>query len=206
MGELTFTFPKFGEIPTAALKGNAVDFDGPVSSLTPSFFTTAAPADDDMTGGCIIWQPRVFLNGTATRTETDGFSLSISQAITAIPDGSKPTGIGGFLDTGGRDSGISVQGKLRVRLDSDIVAGFDTADVFHMLIANDPAAGVSTGAAAYWEMARCQFIDRPVPVSLDGGRAGYELSWKALLGTDTPSSSSAQDVDLARSPLRFGLT
>lgn len=206
MGELSFTFPKFGEIPTASLKGAAMDFAGPAASLDPVFFTTAAPADDDMTGGCIPWQPQVYINGTLTRVETDGFSLTISQKPDPIGDGSKPTGIGGWLDVGGRDGGIAVQGKMKLRLDTAVVDDFDAGTIFHLLIACDPAAGVDTGAAAFWELARCQFIDRPVQVALGAGRIGYEISFKALMGTDTPSSSAAADVDLARSPIRFALT
>lgn len=206
MGEGTLTLPKFGEIPTAALKGSAVDFDGPESSLSPAFFTSAAPADDDMTGGCIAWHPVLYLDGVAVRVETEGLSITFGQKPDPIPDGSRPTGIGGWIDTGGRDSGISVQGKMRVRLDPARVTQMEAGTLFHLLLTCDPSGGISTGAAAYWEVARAQWIDRPVPISLGAGRVGYELSWKALLGTDAPSSSSAQDVDLARSPIRFGLT
>lgn len=206
MGELTLSFPKFGEIPTSSLKGNASNFTGPESSLSPAITPTASPADDDMSGGPITWQPAVFLDGTAYRTETEGFAITIAQKIDPIPDGSSPTGVRGFLDVGGRDGGVAVSGKFRVRLDTAKVTAFDAGTLFHLLIACDPAGGVQTGAAAYWEVARAQIIDRPVPIALGAGRIGYEITWKALRGTDAPSSSAAADVDLARSPIRFGYT
>lgn len=206
MGEFTLTFPKFGEIPSSSLKGNASNFVGPESSLTPSITPSASPVDDDMSGGPITWQPAVFLDGTAYRTETEGFALTIAQKIDPIPDGSSPTGVRGFLDVGGRDGGVAVSGKFRVRLDTGKVSDFDAGTIFHLLIACDPAGGSGTTSAAYWEVQRAQIIDRPVPVSLGAGRVGYEISWKALRGINAPSSSSAEDVDLARSPIRFGLT
>ncbi len=205
MGEGKLVFPKFGEIPTSTLQGDAVDFSGPGTLADPSWSLGHDPADDDM-GDALPWQPQVYLDGTLYRTEVDGFSIEIAQKLDPIPDGSRPSGIGSFIDVAGRDTGIEVQGKMRVRLDTDRVADFEAATVRHLMVVCDPTAGVATGGAAVWEMPRVQFIGRPVPVVLGGGRPGYELTYKALRSTDAPSSSSAEDRDLAWSPIRFGLT
>jgi hypothetical protein len=205
MGSLSLTFPKFNEIPTAALAGQGTAFVGPDTLSSPSWSLGHAPGDSDM-GLPLAWTPQVFLDGAAYRTEVDGFKVEISQQIDAIPDGSKPTGIGGWLDTGGRDGGISVRGSFRVRLDPDRVTAFDAGTLHHLLIACDPLAGVATTGGAFWECSRVQVIGRPVPIEIGKGRIGYDVMWKALHGTDTPSGSSAEEMDLARSPVRFGLT
>lgn len=66
--------------------------------------------------------------------------------------------------------------------------------------------GTALTTAAVWLLPRVQLTEtRPVPISLGAGRIGIKLTGHALRNTLTPTTSSAQDTDLARSPLVFGM-
>lgn len=204
MGALKLTFPEFGKIPTAELSGEAMDWTGPGTLATPSWGLGEAPADSDM-GEQIPWTPILYLNGTATVFEPAGFSLEIASKPDPEGNGSKPTGIGGWLDTAGRDGGMVVTWKLRLRMDTAHHAVFDAGTIKSLMIVCSPG-GAALTTAAVWLLPRVQLTgQRPVPVSLGSGRLGIELTGHALRNTLTPTTSSAQDTDLARSPIVFAL-
>lgn len=200
----TLTFGDFGKIPTIALSGLGTYIEGPTALSSPSWSLGSNPADSDM-GPLLPWTPVLFVDGTATRFEPGSFKLTIAQNADPIGDGSTQTGVGGWLDTSGRDGGISVQGEFLIRADSAEVSSYTSGTIRNFLLTCDPNYGASTTTLAAIEIPRAQVIERPKPVSIGAGRHGYLIKFKGLRDTKTASSSSAQDTDLARAPIRFGL-
>jgi len=200
----TLTFGEFGKIPTLALQGASISASGPAALSSPSWSLGSNPADDDMDAP-IPWTPVLFVDGTAMRFEPGSFKLTIAQAADPIGDGSTATGIGGWLDTSGREGGLSVSGELLIRADASEVTSFEAGTIRNFMVVCDPNHGAATTTMCVIEIPRAQVIERPKPVSIGSGRHGYLIKWKALRDTKTPSSSSAQDTDLAYTPIRFGL-
>lgn len=204
MGMLKLAFPEFGKIPTASLEGEAMGWEGPTTLATPSWGAGTDPADSDMDAQ-IPWTPVLYINGTETVFEPGTFTLEISQKPDPVGNGAKSTGIGGWLDTAGRDAGVAVKWSLSLRMDTAQHAVFDAGTIKSLMLVCSPG-GTALTTAAVWLLPRVQLTEtRPVPVSLGAGRIGIKLTGHALRNTLTPTSSSAQDTDLARSPLVFGL-
>ena len=200
----TITFGEFGKIPTLAIQGLGTYSAGPAALSSPSWSLGSDPADSDM-GPILPWTPVLYIDGTAMRFEPGSFKLTVAQAADPIGDGSTATGVGGWLDTSGRESGISVSGEFLIRADSAEVTSYEAGTIRNLLIVCDPNRGASTTTMAVIEIPRAQVIERPKPVSIGAGRHGYLIKFKGLRDTKTPSSSSAADTDLARTPIRFGL-
>jgi hypothetical protein len=153
----------------------------------------------------IPWTPILYINGTETVFEPGTFTLEISQKPDPVGNGAKATGIGGWLDTAGRDGGVVVKWSLSLRMDTAQHAVFDAGTIKSLMLVCSPG-GTALTTAAVWLLPRVQLTEtRPVPISLGAGRIGIKLTGHALRNTLTPTTSSAQDTDLARSPLVFGM-
>jgi len=202
--QFTVTLPEFGKIPTFAIQGGAISLAGPAALSSPSWSLGSSPADDDLDAP-LAWQPTLYIDGTATRFEPGSAKITIPQGADPIGDGSKASGIGGWLDTSGRDAGTFISGEFLIRADSSEVTSYESGTIRNLLFVCVPSPGDATTTGFVIEVPRAQIIERPKPVALGSGRNGMLLKWKALLDNKTPSSSSAADVDLARAPIRFGL-
>lgn len=201
---VTFTFGAFGQIPTVAVAGQAIEAQGPAALSSPSWALGSAPADDDMDPP-LTFVAALLLDGTNVRFEPASFKLVMAANADPIGDGSKASGIGGFVDTSGRDNGMSVSGEFTVRIDADEVSAFDAGTIRHLMLVIDPNRGAATTTMAALEVPRIQVTERPIPVSIGAGRTGYVIKWKALRDTKTPASDTAENNDLARTPIRWGL-
>lgn len=199
-----WTLPDFGKIPTFAMSGQGIAYAGPAALSSPSWALGSDPADSDMDDP-LPWTPVLQVNGTTVRFEPGSFKLNYPQAADPIGDGSQASGIGGWLDTSGRDGGTFISGEFNIRADSGEVTVYEAGTIRNFMLTCDPNHGATTTTLAFLEIPRAQIIERPKPVTLGSGRSGFTIKWKALLDTKTPSSSSAADVDLARAPIRFGL-
>ena len=100
---------------------------------------------------------------------------------------------------------MSVTGEFMIRADSAEITSFEAATIRQMLIKCDPNHGSALTAAACIEIPRFQVIERPKPVSVGAGRHGMLIKWKALRDTKSAATSTAENNDLARTPIRFGL-
>jgi hypothetical protein len=200
----TITFGDFGKIPTLALQGLGTYAAGPAALSSPSWSLGSSPADDDMDVP-LPWTPVLYVDGAVVRFEPGSLKLTVAQNADPIGDGSTPTGVGGWLDTTGREGGMSVSGEFLIRADSAEVTSYEAGTIRNLLFVCDPNYGASTTTMCVVEIPRAQVIERPKPVSIGAGRHGYLIKFKALRDTKTPSSSSAADTDLALSPIRFGL-
>jgi hypothetical protein len=204
MGTMKITFPEVGKPILHALEGEAVDWFGPTTLADPSWGAGTDPSDGDMDAP-LLWAPVLYINGTETRFEPGTFSLEIMQKPDPEGNGAKSSGFGSWLDTAGRDNGVAVSWKLRLRMDTAQHAVFDAKTIKSLMLVCSPGGSALT-TAAVWLLPRTQLTGpRPVPVSLGSGRIGIELTGHALRNTLTPTTSSAQDTDLARSPIVFGL-
>lgn len=206
MGILKLNFPAVGVPPTAELQGEAADVQGPTTLSSPSWSLGTDPADSDMDQP-LVWMPRLFINGTEARFEPGSLKIEIAQKPDPVPNGAKASGVGSYLDTAGREGGVIVTGEFQIRWDTGEVTSFDNTSVQirHLLLVCDPNNGLATTTMAVIEIPRFQVINRPNPISLGSGRKGMTVRFKGLKDNVTPASSSAEDTDLARSPIRFGL-
>lgn len=198
------TFGDFGKIPTFAVQGAAISAAGPAALSSPSWSLGSSPADDDMNAP-LPWTPVLLVDGTAMRFEPGSFKLTYAQSADPIGDGSQASGVGGWLDTSGREGGMSVNGEFLIRADSAEVTSFESGTIRNLIVMCDPNYGAASTTMCVIEIPRAQVIERPKPVSIGAGRHGYLIKWKGLRDTKTPSSSSAADTDLAYAPIRFGL-
>lgn len=204
-GSLKLNFPGHGQIITASLEGGAISSVGPVANggLSAPSFGSTDPADDDMDGPLVFFS-RLYIDGTETRYEPGSLKVELMQRPEEVPDGSTDSGIGGWLDTGGRDNGVAVTIEFTTRVDQARPAVFDAGTVQHLAFMVDP--GNDTGLAL--EVARAQLIERPVPVQLGQAREGMTHKYKALLDTLPTLAGSppnAEARDLGRAPIRLGL-
>jgi len=201
---VTFTFGDFGKVLTCAMAGQAIDVQGPAALSSPSWALGSSPADDDMDTP-LTFVGQLLVDGVNVRFEPSSFKVTIAANADPIGDGANASGIGGFLDTSGRDNGMSVSGEFTIRIDSSEVSSFDAGSIRHLMMVIDPNRGAATTTMAVMEVPRIQVTERPIPVSIGAGRTGYTIKWKALRDTKTPASSSAENNDLAWSPIRWGL-
>lgn len=201
---VTFTFGAFGQIPTVALAGQAIDVQGPAALADPAWSLGSAPAADDMDGPFTFYG-QLLVDGANVRFEPGSFKLTMAANADPIGDGSKASGVGGFLDTSGRDNGMSVSGEFTIRADPSEITSFDAGSIRHLMLVVDPNRGAATTTMAVFEVPRFQVTERPIPVSVGAGRTGCVVKWKALRDTKTPASDTAENNDLARTPFRMGL-
>lgn len=197
-------FGDFGKIPTFALSGGGISFAGPAALSDPSWALGSSPADDDM-GQPLPWRPVLLVDGVAATIEPGSFKLTYPQAADGIGDGSQMTGIGGWMDTSGRDNGSFITGEMNIRADTAEITAYTAGTIRNFLVMCDPNYGETTTTGAVLEMPRVQIVERSKPVSLGSGRYGFGVKFKLLRDTKTPSSTSATDIDLARAPIRFGI-
>lgn len=202
--QFTITFGEFGKIPTLSIQGGAMTFAGPAALSSPSWALGSDPADDDMDAP-LPWTPVLYVDGVATRFEPGSLKLMLPQAADPVGDGSKPSGIGGWIDTSGREGGTFISGEFTIRADADEVTSYESGTIRNLMWVCDPNHGAATTTMFVVEVPRAQVIERPKPVSLGSGRYGFTIKFKALLDTKTASSTAAADVDLARAPIRLGL-
>lgn len=200
----TMTFGDFGKIPVLAISGGAISFAGPEALSSPSWSLGQNPADDDM-GPPLPWRPVLLVDGVLATFEPGSLKLTYPQAADPVGDGTQRSGIGGWLDTSGRDNGTFISGEMNIRADAAEVTAYTAGTIRNFLVMCDPNYGEATTTGAVFEMPRVQIIERSKPVSLGSGRYGFSVKFKLLRDTKTPSSTSATDVDLARAPLRVGL-
>lgn len=201
---VTFTFGAFGQVMTCAMAGQAIDVQGPAALSSPSWALGSSPADDDMDTP-LTFVGQLLIDGSNVRFEPASFKVTIAANADPIGDGANASGFGGFLDTSGRDNGMSVSGEFVIRIDSAEITSFDAGTIRHMMLVIDPNRGAATTTMAVLEVPRFQVIERPIPVSIGAGRTGYTIKWKALRDTKTAASDTAENNDLARAPIRWGL-
>jgi hypothetical protein len=201
---VTFTFGDFGKVMTCAMTGAAIDVQGPTALSSPAWALGSAPAADDMDTP-LTFVGQLLVDGVNARFEPSSFKVAVAANADPIGDGANASGIGGFLDTSGRDNGMSVSGEFTIRIDSAEVSSFDAGTVRHLMMVVDPNRGAATTTMAVLEVPRFQVTERPIPVSIGAGRTGYTIKWKALRDTKTAASDTAENNDLARTPIRWGL-
>lgn len=202
---VTFTFGAFGQIPTVAMAGQAIEVQGPAALADPSWALGSAPGDDDMAGPMTFYG-KLLIDGANVRYEPGSFKYVMNANADPIGDGSKASGFGGFLDTSGRDNGMSISGEFTVRVDSDEVTSYRAGTIRHMMLQIDPQQGAATDTMVVLEVPRFQVTEQPRETSVGAGRGGFVIKWKGLRDTRvTPASDSAENNDLARTPVRWGL-
>jgi hypothetical protein len=204
-GAITWSLPEHGQIPQIQAQGAAMAYQGPSALTGPAWSLGDAPADDDM-GPPLVWLPSVWLDGASLTVEPGSIAITTPSSAQAIGASGTRTGIGGWVDTAGRDQDTGVVVELTVRVDHDWVSRFETDTTHHLLVTCDPTLGTgSPTTLAAWEFPALQLLARPVR-SDRNGRAVYALRFHALRDTLVPADlTSAAHRDLAWAPMRFAL-
>lgn len=198
-GRMSWTLPEYGELPSCAFEGMAIQWTGPSSQSI-----SVARVDDTM-GAPGVWRPEVYLAASITR----GTRLVCEGAIgidgdgpewEMIRDGGGTQTVAAVLDVAGRPRGPVI--TVQVPHDVAWQTGFDARTAYKLLLIHKIGTG-STATHYLWDFPAVRLVAPPKPVQV-GARLYMELQLHAQYDTTfTLAGETGDELDRLLSQFRF---